>query len=90
MYNRYIPSSNGQYHKQTICEQSDRIQDPLPSPPVMQETKQQQSTGRPTGLLGLDWGDLLLICVIILLLLEAESDETLPILIMAGAFLLLQ
>lgn len=96
MYNRYIPGADGSYQCQTVAEpireapcrqnpsppaQDCPVQDPAPPRPV----RQQQQT-----LFGLDLGDLLLLAVILLLLLDADEGEMLPLLLTAAAFLLLQ
>ena len=93
MYNRYIPGTNGIYQRHTVPDQPTTVPTEPESLEITctcePERTQQQSTNRQTGLLGLDWGDLLLICIV-LLLIDSEEDDMLPILIMAAAFVLLQ
>lgn len=96
MYNRYIPGSNGVYQRHTVpdspvCMTQTTETEPTPLPCITEaERPQQQPCSHQTGLLGLDWGDLLLLCIVLLLLLDSDEDDMLPILIMAAAFLLLQ
>ncbi len=92
MYNRYIPGADGSYQCHPVVEP---LQTPLPAaepspcpdqpPPCPAREQKQQQT-----LFGLDQGDLLLLAVIWLLLLDAEENEVLPLLLTAAAFLLLQ
>ena len=87
MYNHYIPGSNGVYkrHSIPIAEHSSD------TPPCEQENgakcqKSQQpiqvcSTSRP------DIGDLLLLCITILLLIDADEADALTIMIAIAAFM---
>ena len=94
MYNRYIPGTNGIYQRHTVADHPKPIPTQTPnleiSCPAEPERTQQHPNHRQTGPLGLDWGDLLLVCIVLLLLVDSEEDDMLPILIMAAAFVLLQ
>lgn len=94
MYNRYIPGTNGVYQRHTVSEQpktlSAESQNLEISSPCDTERAHQPPNNRQTGPFGLDWGDLLLVCIVLLLLMDSEEDDMLPILIMAAAFVLLQ
>ena len=94
MYIRYIPGADGSYQCHPVVEPFQEPSPPAepepcpaqeaPPPCPAREQKQQQT------LFGLDQGDLLLLAVIWLLLLDAEENEVLPLLLTAAAFLLLQ
>lgn len=98
MYNRYIPGADGSYQCQIVpepvreaphapepaCPPAQEAPCPEPAAPCRTGRKQQQT------LFGMDLGDLLLLAVIGLLLLDAEEEETLPLLLTAAAFLFLQ
>ena len=96
MYNRYIPGSNGIYERQcipdpikqpqmakqeeiTVCENTEKVS---PVKPAKCEPKLTNS--------GPDLGDLLLLCIILLLMLDSEQEDLTSILITAAAFLFLQ
>ena len=94
MYNRYVPGHDGTYHRKTVedskpipcCEAAE----PISQEKISQvETIQQQKPCR-NAWEGLDLGDLLLVCIVILLLLDSDEEESIPLLIMAAAFLFLQ
>ncbi len=93
MYNRYIPGNNGIYQRQVVEEPHPEASCPVPPPPC--EAPPENCTPSPAcqsqGLFaGLDLGDVLLLCVILLLLLDADQDDMLSLLIMAVAFILFQ
>ena len=95
MYNRYIPGQDGAYRRERVEEPyppqptprmpvaspQDCAQEPPPAPP---EAEKQQS------LWGMDLGDLLLLCILFLILLESQDEDPLPLLITAAAFFLLR
>ena len=91
IYNRYIPESNGIYKKHCVV-----FPDAEPKPVTTDTSKKQdrecptQECGQPNPRFGWDLGDLLLLCIVILLLLDSEEGDMLPILIAAAAFLFLQ
>ena len=91
MYNRYIPTNNGIYKRQTVCipdwdpEEEQHTSTSCENEPQPCTSKTVScSSGH-----GLDLGDLLLLCIVILILLESEEDYF-PIIIAAAAYLLLQ
>lgn len=91
MYNRYIPGTNGVYKKHSI-----HIPDPVPETehtevakpcePERHKTCSQQ-TWEPRGW---ELGDVLLLCIAALLLIDSEDGDILPIVIAAAAYLFLQ
>ena len=93
MYNRYVPGNDGIYRRQTV----------LPAEPVYEkketlpecckenpEIAQQQRRPGRNHAEGFDLGDLLLLCIIGLLLVDSEEEENLPLLLIAAAILFLQ
>ena len=84
MYNRYIPGANGRYR----CEQvHDTAQPESPSPETQSTPTVCQNTPQLPALAGtIDTGDLLVLAILALLLLDGEGDELL-VLIAAIAFL---
>ena len=95
MYNRYVPGHNGVYERHVVPDHSQKAKyesaDIQKSPPVevSEKAKQQHRPEQPRQS-GLDLGDLLLLCIIILLLIDSDGEDIFPILIMAAAFLLQQ
>ncbi len=80
MYNRYIPTEDGQYLRKRVEEVSS---------PAIQEAKPSSSvTPKCSGSDKLETEELLLIVILLLLLLD-DQDEDMVILIAALAFLLL-
>lgn len=95
MYNRYIPGNNGIYQRQIIEEahQETSCADPQNTCEAHTEahTTSSSSGCHSQGFLtGLDLGDVLLLCVILLLLLDADQDDMFSLIITAAAFILLQ
>lgn len=94
MYNRYVPGHDGTYHRKTVgeirpapcCEEV--IEEAEIVPEQTQTAKQQRPCRNAWE--GFDLGDLLLLCIVILLLLDSDEEDSLPLLIMAAAFLFLQ
>ena len=94
MYNRYIPGANGIYQRQCIPDA------PLPSQTPEQTAVCPQTNDKKEPVIcrkdpfsclrGIDHGDLLLLCIILLLLNDCDGEDVLPLLITAGAFLFLQ
>lgn len=90
MYNRYIPGSNGIYKRQSIS---------VPEPEYNARTEAASENVHPPEPAckpeptqhhkGMDLGDLLLICIVVLILLDSEEDVT-PIIIAIAAYLFLQ
>lgn len=94
MYNRYIPGTNGAYQRSVIQESRSEPGPCIPKPPISvpksDDTcaiplKEQPVVNRKSA--GIDLGDLLLLCVVLLILLDCEQEDTLPILLTAAAFL---
>ena len=94
MYNRYVPGHDGIYHRKTVedvrpvpcCDPIGPSSQPKCQPT---QTGQQQKPCRNAGD-GFDLGDLLLLCIVVLLLVDCDEEESFPLLIMAAAFLFLQ
>lgn len=93
MYNRYVPGNDGIYRRQTVLPQN------LPQKPqeVVKDTceddvkiAQQQRRHRQNQTDGFDLGDLLLLCIIVLLMVDCEDEDNLPLLITVAALLFLQ
>ena len=88
MYNHYIPGSDGVYRRKSIEESLPAVT-PSPVPmPSQSETKPcteipKDAVHRNTP----DAGDLLLICIVLLLLLDCEGEDLLPVLVTAAALL---
>ena len=95
MYNRYVPETGGVYRK-TVVEEPKKDQPCLqaapPEPTVAEEApcSRQEQPPCPGGPFPMDLGDLLLLCVVLLLLVDCEEDEWMNVLITAAAFLLLR
>lgn len=95
MYNRYVPGHNGIYEKVIVPDHKHDAHDETIR--CTEETtcdkpeiaKQQRRPEQPRQS-GLDLGDLLLLCIMILLLIDSDGDDMFPLLIMAAAFLVQQ
>ena len=87
MYNRYVPGYDGSYRRQTVQEPEKYVKPELPEElPCEEKPKpKKQCPCRNT-----DIGDLLLMCIVALLLIDSEEEDSVPFLIMAAAFLLSQ
>lgn len=86
MYNRYIPGTNGHYERQIVSPpQPERPPAPLPEQPI---SKPCASADPPAQ--GPDMGDLLLLCVLLLLLLDSDGEDMGTLLLTAAAFVFLQ
>ncbi len=91
MYNRYIPGSNGVYERQTVQEPTPTIPvGPLPLPTPELDAEGQQSQICQTKVFGIDLGDLLLLCIILLLLVESDGEDQFPLILLAAGFLMQQ
>lgn len=96
MYNRYIPGSNGVYERRTVHEHQPK-QEPCSLPASAEPPEEQpccpssvQTKRKGFGGLSLDTGDLLLLCIVLLLMIDSDGDDLLPLLITAAAFLFMQ
>ena len=95
MYNRYIPGTNGVYERRTVHEpqpqrrqvQSENTCVTEPSVPICQETSVKPCPKKSFLPQGIDIGDLLLLCIVLLLMVDSDEDDILPLLITAVAFL---
>ena len=84
MYNRYIPSADGTYRRQTVSTQSAQT-------PAIQEEPNLQNTERGffPFLPSLDSNDLLVLAVILLVLQNSDGQDRMSALITLTAFLFL-
>ena len=80
MYNRYIPSADGTYRRETVAQSA------APCP----DAKAPARGGLSLPRLQLDAGDLLVLAILLLLLIDGDGDDPLSSLIAIAAFLLLQ
>lgn len=93
MYNRYVPGHDGTYRRQTVADTAAPCKKPeVPSASCEEPKEIAQQQRRPCRITseGFDLGDLLLLCIVILLFIDSEEDDNLPFLIMAAALLFLQ
>ena len=104
MYNRYIPSADGTYRRQTVPtpgRQQPPQSQPMPAPtsqsaPKPPQTPPQEREPRQPPFKGplhgihLDTGDLLVLLILLLVLTEGEDSDPLSALVTLAAFLLLQ
>ena len=94
MYNRYIPSSDGTYHRQVVHkqtptpiqpEQKPAAQTPVtPMPSKAEQCKLQLPHFQP------DQGDLLVLLILLLMLTDGEDADPLSLLVTMAAFILLR
>ena len=84
MYNRYIPSANGTYRRQTVAQEQAGPAGAAagsavcpPDPPA----EKQSSVPDP--------GDLLVLLILLLVLSESDGSDAMGVLIAIAAFLLL-
>lgn len=96
MYNRYIPGTNGVYERRTVHEPR-QTADNCSLAPSQEEPHEQAACVKPVqprrsshGGLSLDTGDLLLLCIVLLLMIDSDGDDILPLMITAAAFLFMQ
>lgn len=96
MYNRYIPGSNGVYERRSVYEPKENPEQCAICSP-QERTAEEPTCNRhthprksPFGGLSLDTGDLLLLCIVLLLMIDSDGEDFLPILITAAAFLFMQ
>ncbi|MBQ7565900.1 MAG: hypothetical protein IJT18_02170 [Oscillospiraceae bacterium] len=80
MYNRYIPSADGTYRRETVAQSAAPCSD----------AKTPLRGGLSLPRLQLDTGDLLVLAILLLLLIDGDGDDPLSSLIAIAAFLLLQ
>ena len=96
MYNRYIPSADGTYKRQIVPGPERKTET---KPPAEQKhsaaatSKKCETSVRKNSFPqkpDLESGDLLVILILLLILLEGEESDPLSLLITMAAFLLLQ
>lgn len=90
MYNRYIPGCNGIYERHEVPSPN---QPQYAVPSRLEENselgKKQTNVGyRPKRVQQFDLGDLLLLCVFLLILLDSDEEDPLLPIIAAAAFIL--
>lgn len=99
MYNRYIPQSDGSYHRKSVNHQTEKNQKPkpasqperLPLPQQRPESNNPQDTGI-TGFLKqllpkeFDTGDLLIILLLLLMAGDNEDEKSNALLTLALYF----
>ena len=89
MYNRYIPGSNGIYQRHSVEVPDNPAHCVIPG--AHKETEEHHKEKQTwSNVQGLDLGDMLLICIVVLMLLDSEDGDILPILVSVAAFLFLQ
>lgn len=104
MYNRYIPGQNGVYRRQIIPEpQPEPKDESTQQTPLFTQAQavsiptQNAATGKSRLPFSLDrllpqkleTGDLLVLLILLLILVDGETDDPLPILLMIAAFMFL-
>ncbi len=97
MYNHYIPGSAGVYERRTVEEPKKDLPcppfpkpEPEPEPPCEQpECVRREQPAQTGGPFSIDLGDLLLLCIVLLILLDCDGEDHTSLLITAAAFLLL-
>lgn len=92
MYNRYIPNSSGIYQRRTVEEpKPEPRQETDVCPQAQQECCEipKETKRRPpqSAQSGFDLGDLLLLCILLLLVLDAEQEDLTPLLLAAAVLL---
>lgn len=97
VYNRYIPGTDGRFQRMTV------VPPELPQPPlppempcaVPAEQADAPCAGQGKHLLrgllptGFDTGDLLILAILLLLLIDGDEDDTLSVLLTFAAFILM-
>lgn len=92
IYNHYIPGSNGVYKKEVITQSHQKDDNNSFDVTYQTNTKPNICTDhkKQPAALGLDLGDLLLLCIALLLLLDGDKDDLFGPMIAAAAFILLR
>ena len=96
VYNRYIPQPDGRYLRMDVQPPQETPVQPIQSepscaPPPPAAPPCNAGGGFLSRLLprGTDTGDLLVIAILLLLLVDSEADDPLPVLLTLAAFILL-
>lgn len=92
MYNRYIPGTNGVYERRSVqeteCSKPTTYHENTPEIKFSQHDITDKTCCRNKSVSsGLDTGDLLVLCILLLLLIDSDEEDVLPIIITAVAFL---
>ena len=89
IYNRYIPGSDGVYKRHCVSTAEEKPKHAT----ISVEAKPDNTESKHPGCSrqhGIDLGDILLLCIVILLISEADGDDTLSILAAIAAFIFIQ
>ena len=96
VYNRYIPQPDGTYLRVDVQpQQTTAAPEPQPAAPCAQPLPPAPCARPEGGFLsrllprGADTGDLLVIAILLLLLVDSDADDPLPVLLALAAFILL-
>lgn len=96
VYNRYIPQPDGRYLRMDVQPPQETPVQPIQSepscaPPPPAAPPCNAGGGFLSRLLprGTDTGDLLVIAILLLLLVDSDADDPLPVLLTLAAFILL-
>lgn len=81
MYNRYIPTADGAYRRETVLQTVQEAE----APPVVQQSRQGLFPRLPR----LETEDLLVLAVLAILLLNGDGNDRIATLVTIAAFLLL-
>ena len=95
MYNRYVPDASGVYHSSTVAPPPQppapqaSAQQPLSPPPPPPEPPVHGRSGLLSGLLprSIDTGDLLVLLILLLLVLDGEQEDDLTALLAIAIYL---
>lgn len=90
VYNRYIPQPDGRYLRMDVQPPQETPAQPMQSEPSCAPPC-NAGGGFFSRLLprGTDTGDLLVIAILLLLLVDSDADDPLPVLLTLAAFILL-
>ena len=96
VYNRYIPQPDGTYLRMDVQpQQTTAAPEPQPAAPCAQPLPPAPCARAEGGFLsrllprGADTGDLLVIAILLLLLVDSDTDDPLPVILTLAAFILL-
>ena len=96
VYNRYIPQPYGTYLRMDVQpQQTTAAPEPQPAAPCAQPLPPAPCARPEGGFLsrllprGADTGDLLVIAILLLLLVDSDTDDPLPVILTLAAFILL-
>ena len=99
MYNRYIPTNDGSYHRRSVHEPSQQTEpnhphpEPPPSPEPQNQCREVNHVG-PSGFLknllpkNFDIGDLIVVLLVLLMAGECEEEQNTALLTLALYFFL--